>query len=125
MTSSTPTGSAKKVSPGSGASCSTGDGKTKSLMSKHLVDPTAATPSAPKKPRPCARLLTSADSLKEMEEKEGKKKEEIEEKERQKKNEKKRRNREKNRRERQQSGPSVLRKRQRRWRRKPKRLKRK
>ena len=87
VTSSTPAGSAKKVSPGSGASCSTGDGEThsgnKSLMSKHLVDLT--TPSAPKKPRPRARLLTSADSLKEMEEKERKKKEEMEEKERRKK----------------------------------------
>ena len=30
VTSSTPAGSAKKVSPGSGASCSTGDGKTHS-----------------------------------------------------------------------------------------------
>ena len=51
-------------------------------MSKHLVDPTAATPSGPKKPRPHARLLTSADSLQEMKEKEHKKKEEMEEKER-------------------------------------------
>ena len=29
-------------------------------MSKYLVDPTVATPSAPKKPQPRARLLTSA-----------------------------------------------------------------
>ena len=86
---STPSGSAKNVSPGSGASSSTGDSKkcsgNESLMSKHLVDPTAATPSGPKKARPRARLLTSADSLKEMEEKERKKKEEVEEKEKRKK----------------------------------------
>ena len=86
---STPSGSAKKVSPGSGASSSTRDSNThsgsESLMSKHLIDPTAATPSGPRKPRPRARLLTSADSLKEIEEKECKKKEEMEEKERRKK----------------------------------------
>ena len=61
---STPSGSAK-VSPGSGASSSTGDSKkhssNESLMYKYLVDPTA-TPSAPKKTRPRARLLTSVDS---------------------------------------------------------------
>ena len=39
-------------------------------MSKHLVDPTAPTP---KKRQPHASLLTSADSLKEMEGKEHKK----------------------------------------------------
>ena len=51
-------------------------------MSKYLVDFTVA---APKKPQPRARLLTSADSLKEMEEKECKKNEEMEEKTRRKK----------------------------------------
>ena len=47
ITSSTPSGSAEKVLPGSGASNST-EGSTKrngheSLISKHLVDPTTAT----------------------------------------------------------------------------------
>ena len=86
---STPSGSVKTLSPGSGASSSTGDSRkdsgSEAFMSKYLVYPTTETPSVPKKSRPRARLLTSADSLKEMEEKERKKKEELEEKERRKK----------------------------------------
>jgi len=82
---STPSG-LPKVSLGSGASSSTGDSKkhssNESLMSKCLVDPTAATPSTPNKTRRRAIPLTSVDSLKEMEEKEREKKEEMEEKER-------------------------------------------
>ena len=77
LVTSTPSGSAK-ISPESGVSSSTGGSGNESLMSKFLVDPTAATPSAPKRPRSRARL----DSLKEMEEKERKKEEEMEKKER-------------------------------------------
>ena len=86
ITSSIPSGSAEKVLPGSRASNST-EGSTKcngheSLISKHLIDPTIATLCGPKKPRLRARLLTSAESLKQLEEKERKTHEEKEEKER-------------------------------------------
>ena len=51
-------------------------------MSKYLVSPTTKTPSgAGHKSLPCARLLTSAESLAMLEEKEKKKQDEKEEKE--------------------------------------------
>ena len=96
---STSYGSANKVSPDSEVASSTrGSTHDNSFLSKYLTDPTTIIPTGPKKPRPLARLLTSSDSLRLMEEKERKKQEENEEERRKKEREEK-----KNRKERQQS----------------------
>ena len=66
-----------KSTPGSLSS----GGSDDNSLTKHLVIPSAATPSAPTKVQPRARLLTSAVALEMLEEKEQKKKKELELKE--------------------------------------------